>query len=82
MADPSLQLAVGVTMRWRRYLASSLLLGSRLLIWRLFGLGRLLVFFFVKFIHILETVLSVFIWVIIMPLDRSRCADLLYGTLL
>ena len=32
VTDPALQLAVGVAVRWRRYLASSLLLGSRLLV--------------------------------------------------
>jgi len=32
VADPALQLAVGVAVRWRRHLASSLLLGSRLLV--------------------------------------------------
>jgi hypothetical protein len=77
VTDPSLRLAVGDAVRWRRPLASSLLLGSRLLVGRLLGLGRLVVLFFVELIHVLETVLGVFVWVVLMPLDRSRCADLL-----
>jgi len=48
----------------------------------LLGLGRLVVLLFVELIHILETILGVFVWVVIMPLDRSRCADLLDRALL
>jgi hypothetical protein len=33
VTDPALQLAVGVAVRWRRPLATSLLLGSRLVVW-------------------------------------------------
>jgi hypothetical protein len=48
----------------------------------LLGLGRLVVLFFVELIHVLETVLGVFVRVVLMPLDRSGCADLLEGALL
>jgi|TARA_B110001450_G_scaffold204724_1_gene194446 hypothetical protein len=82
VTDPSLRLAVGDAVRWRRPLASSLLLGSRLLVGRLLGLGRLMVLLFVELIHVLETVLGVFVRVVLMPLDRSGCADLLEGALL
>lgn len=82
VADSALWLAVCVAVRWRRHLTSSLLLGSRFLVRWLLGLRRLLVLLFVELIHILKTVLSVLIWVVIMPLDWSRCADLLDGTLL
>lgn len=82
VTDPALQLAVGVAVRRRRPLATSLLLDSRLVVWWLLGLGRLLVLLFVELIHILETVFCVFIWVVIMPLDWSRRTDFLDGTLL
>jgi hypothetical protein len=35
----------------------------------LLGLRRLVVLLFVELIHILETVLGIFVWVVIMPLD-------------
>ena len=82
VTDPALQLAVGVAVRRRRPLATSLLLDSRLVVWWLLSLGRLLVLLFVELIHILETVFCVFIWVVIMPLDWSRRTDFLDGTLL
>ena len=82
LVNPSLRLAVGDAVWWRRPLASSLLLGNRLFVWWLLCLGRLVVLLFVELIHVLETVLGVFVWVVLMPLDWSGGADLLDGALL
>lgn len=52
------------------------------LFWWLFCLRRFMVFFFIKLVNVIETVISIIIWIIIMSLNWSWRTYFLYRSLL